>query len=290
MSTITKAVKNIDWARIAEPQQDQYDTDVILTLAMTTTSLERPAPYVRTPIGDAPTVFDGSVAVRYVYHNWEESDFLATHYLDAPLNHSNLKAAAELVRTWPVAFEQCKRVLDSIHPAIDPRIPFIGAEIYRGSACHSYGRLFGTMWTTIHCPYGTAEAIVHEMAHQKLRALGLSFEHATCIVANDPSERYESPIVKDRLRPMTAVVHAEYSYVHVTNLDIRMIAAEGEEARRAALLPVLTRNVARIQEGYDTIQKHFRPGLHGAEFMSSFSDWTRRTIQTAHQTVAQYRN
>src|SRR5205823_227290 len=52
----------IDWLRLAEPQADQYDTDVILQLASTTTSAGRPQPYRRTPVG-APAAFDGHVAI-----------------------------------------------------------------------------------------------------------------------------------------------------------------------------------------------------------------------------------
>ena len=143
------------------------------------------------------------------------------------------------------------------------------------------------MWATIYCPFGLAEAIVHELAHQKLRALGVSFEYATTIVGNDPSKLYSSPIVKERLRPMTAVLHAEYSYVHVTSLDIHILTAEKDTCRREVLRGVLKKNQARIQDGYETIQKHFHPGAHGREFMAAFSHWTENTIQAATDVLRQ---
>jgi len=52
----------------------------------------------------------------------------------------------EYVRNWPVAFTQCQRLLEAIHPAVDARIPFESNEIYRGSSCHSFETLFGTLW------------------------------------------------------------------------------------------------------------------------------------------------
>jgi HEXXH motif-containing protein len=271
----------IDWSRLAEPQVDQYDTEVILRLASSTTAADRPEPYRRAPVGDSPAVFDGQVAVRYVYRSIPESGFLAKYYLDAPLGHPNVGVAAEYIRNWPVAFTQCQRLLEAIHPAIDPRISGESNEIYRGSSCHSYERLFGTMWATVYCPLGLAEAIVHEMAHQKLRTLGVSFEAATSVVGNDQSELFPSPVVKERLRPMTAVLHAEYSYVHVTTLDIHLLEAEHDPTRRDALRVVLKRNLARIEEGLDTIQRHFKPGIHGPQFMAGFLNWTERTIASA---------
>jgi prolyl 4-hydroxylase len=273
----------LDWSMLAEPQGDQYDTEVILALASTTTSPERPKPYVRTPIGSSPSSFDGHVAIRYVYHDLPDFIPLNAQYPDAPANHRNIQIAAEHVRTWPVAYKQCQRLLEAIHPGMDPGIPLESTEIYRGSLCHSYECLFGTLWATIFCPIALAEAIVHEMAHQKMRVLGTSFESARSIVGNNPSDLYISPIIKDRERPMTAVLHAEYSYVHVTALDIQLFKAEREASRRKVLSEVLERNMLRIEEGYATIQEHFIPGEHGREFMEGFLRWTERTIREAKE-------
>jgi HEXXH motif-containing protein len=271
----------IDWLRLAEPQSDQYDTNIILRLASMGTTAGRPQPYRRAPVGDFPLIFDDQVAVRPVYRGMAEFGALSEHYLDAPLDHPNIATATQYVRRWPAMYEQCKRLLEAVHPAIDARIPFESDEIYRGSTCHSFERLFGTLWSTIHCPIGLAEAMVHELAHQKLRALGVSFESATAIVANDPAELHVSPIVKDRLRPMSAVLHAQYSYVHVTALDVHIISAESDPARRARLRQVLNKNLLRIGEGRQTIQRHLVLGLHGTAFMQGFDRWTQSTMDSA---------
>lgn len=269
----------IDWSRLAEPQADHYDTEVILRLVSTTVTADRPQPYRRTPVGEFPSLFDGQVAIRPVYRSLPEFESLSAEYIDAPLDHPNLRVAAELVRRWPLAFAQCQRLLEAIHPALDARIPFESREIYRGSSCHSYESLFGTLWATAFCPIGLAEAIVHELAHQKLRALGVSFESATAIVGNHPSRLYTSPVVKDRERPMTAVLHAQYSYVHVVALDLHLLEVETDPARREALASVLERNLSRIEEGRDTIRRYFEFGGHGREFMEGFSRWTDTTIE-----------
>ncbi len=275
---LAETYNSLDWSRLAEPQADQYDTNAILQLASSTTSPARPNPYQRRPVEDSPSVFDGCVAVRYVYHESPEFESLAMQYPDAPLDHQNIVIAAEYVRTWPIAFTQCRQLLDSIHPALHPEMPLESSEIYRGSLCHSYESLFGTMWATIFCPLGLAEAMVHEVAHQKLRVLGVSVESATAIVGNDPTDLYVSPIIKDRLRPLTAVLHAAYSYVHVTALDIAIVKAEQNPVRREVMCGVLETNLTRIEEGYETLRKHLIPAAHGKEFIQSFFAWTERTI------------
>ena len=279
----------IDWSRLAEPQADHYDSDVILRLASSTTSVGRPQPYRRTPIGDSPSTFDGQVAIRHVYRDEPEFATFSWHYPDAAVDHPNIALAAEHVRRWPVAFAQCQRLLEAIHPAIDDRLPLESTNIYSGSSCHSLEKLFGTMWSTIYCPIGLAEAIVHEMAHQKLRVLGVSFESSTTIVGNDPTARYVSAIIKDRLRPMTAVLHAHYSYVHVTALDVHYLMAEQDLRRVEVLSEVLQRNLSRIEEGYDTIRVHFRPGEHGVEFVEGLFRWTETVTASARGLLANRR-
>lgn len=226
-------------------------------------------------------MFDGQVAIRYVYRGLPEFEPWAAKYPDAPVEHPNIRMAADHVRKWVVAFKQCQRLLEAIHPATIPQMPLQSTEIYRGSLCHSYESHFGTMWATIFCPIALAEAIVHETAHQKLRILGVSFESASTVIGNDPSDLYVSPVIKDRRRPMTAVLHAEYSYVHVTALDIHMLETERDATRRTVLREVLERNLSRIEEGYETIRKYFKPGEHGREFMEGFFKWTEKTICTA---------
>jgi len=74
----------------------------------------------------------------------------------------------------------------------------------------------------------------------------------------------------ERAAPIAPFVHAAYSYVHVTALDIEMMKVEQSPATREVLAEVLQRNVARIEEGYGTLQKDFQPGRNGREFMEGF--------------------
>src|SRR5262249_59203431 len=71
-----------------------------------------------------------------------------------------------------------------------------------------------------------------------------------------------------------------------TALDIHLLRAERDPARRAVLREVLARNLARIEEGIDCIRTHFRPGEHGRAFMEGFYDWTARTVRAGHELLA----
>ena len=126
-----------------------------------------------------------------------------------------------------------------------------------------------------HNALGFAQALIHEMAHQKLRALGVSIETAERLIANDPSQRFESPIRKDQTRPMTAVFHAQYSFIHVTALDLHMLAAAQTEREWQHILMLPARNVPRMQEGYEEVSRHIETYAAGRLFVDAFMKWSQ---------------
>jgi HEXXH motif-containing protein len=168
--------------------------------------------------------------------------------------------------------------MDSFHPLLDRTIPAGENGKYLGSSSHSEESMFGTMYATVYDPMGLAQAFVHEMAHHKLRALGISTEGTSGLIVNPPDELYASPIRKDKLRPMSAVFHAEYSFIYVTALDIRMIELETADDKKANLLKLLARNVIRMEEGFDTIWKNIKVDHDGRKFVDSFLRWAEQII------------
>lgn len=279
----------IDWARIAEPQRDQYDSRVVLEFAQTRTSPRRRTFYTRRPAGDAPTIFDGAVAVRHIY-----ADPAGPEYSDAPLDHPNIALAVDYLRYWPDVFRQFPLLIDTFHPITDKQVnsddDFEMLHMIHGSTSGCSESMFGTVFATVYCPIGLAEAWVHEMGHQKLRALGISFEETTGLITNSPSELYVSPLRRDRLRPMSAVFHAEYSYTYVTNLDVLLTRAATHPLKRAALLDQLAMNVARIKEGIEVIKQHIKVDRDGERFVAGFIDWNDRVIREADGLLEIHRN
>src|SRR3954464_15098638 len=174
MSELRDAVKDQgvaepDWRRMAVPQPDGYDTDWTLRFAEAGGTPGRPLPYRRRPPGDAPTFCDGRVAVRQSQDRNPFSDRI----VPANLCHPNLARSAAFLARWPAAYTQFVRLIDTVHPYTDPSQARLG-EMALGSCSHSYEEHFGSLHTTVDDAFGLAQALLHEMAHQKLRALGLS--------------------------------------------------------------------------------------------------------------------
>jgi hypothetical protein len=143
------------------------------------------------------------------------------------------------------------------------------------------------------------DGIIHEVWHQRLHALGIDFEtHAGLFFTNTDTEVYDSPIRKDKLRPMPAVIQAQYSYIGVTeyyktlidklfdsetptpddppnNININATSLD-------SWLSLSAHNVYRIQEGVDTINANIKPTSDiGERFLLGYMNYANRVITEA---------
>lgn len=254
----------IDWRRMAEPQDDRYDTVVTLELA-------RRRGYVRREVINEPTFFDGRVALCQT-----TSFFLpAPLFVPASADHPNVAEGCEMVRLWPVVFRQFQDLVDSV-------ALFWNVRAGAGAAVSSstIPAEFGKMAMTINEDVKFAEALVHEMAHQKLRALGVDFEFANRIVINPPEQKFKSPIRVDSLRPMSAVLHAEYSFTYLTALDIEIIRSGKREAKAERIVAgSLAQNIPKLEFGYDVIRRNILLDDAGADFCAGFFGWLERVLE-----------
>jgi hypothetical protein len=269
MTEFERILETVDWARMAEPQDDGYDTDVTLRLAESGVSPLRRQPYRRRSTDGEVTFCEGAVAVRQAPDGGMMTDALAP----ASVNHPNIPDGGALLSRWPNAYTQFARLMDTVYPYTDPQQASMGNQAL-GSSSHSYEEDFGGIHATVDDALGFAQALVHEMAHQKLRALGVSFETAERLITNDPSQEFESPIRKDRARPMTAVFHAQYSFIYVTALDLKMLARANGNRERQLILMLLARNVPRMQSGYEEVARHVRTDEAGRQFVEAFMKWS----------------
>lgn len=161
-----------------------------------------------------------------------------------------------------------------------------------GCSCGIYGRRAWesenpdvTIMVTIHSAAGCAEGIVHELGHYKLHAVGINLEEWPLeIIGNDYEEVYESPVRFDKLRPMAAVIHAQFSYVYVTKFYIPLIeeALSEGECVGATLNTYYQRqayNLKRIGNGIHTIREHFKAG--DKKFYNSLIDLSEEVWKAA---------
>lgn len=282
-TTVFEAAE-IDWTRVAEPQDDQSDTDAALrVLAARGPDGELPESLRpdRPRIQDAPSLFGGRVRLAPVY------DDTPSNLVDAPPDHPNIARAEELLkRYWPTAAEQFPRLVHTVHPLIWPEIPLDATAYFRGAHSHACETRLGTLWSSINCPYMLAECFVHEMGHIKLFALGVYKELAVGLVENAPTEMFKSPVITAMPRPMTAVLHGVYAFAFVSELDLRFLEVGVDPPIAEILRGRIAKNLARLDAGMAEIRPNIRLDAHGKAFLKGFEAWLSRIARRAAEQKA----
>ena len=249
---------DVAWARVAEPQEDGYDTRVAHALAKRELGWRAPA------LPAPPHAFDGRVALR----PWRPDIPVNPLLRPGALEHANLRRAEACVKAvWPAVHQQFAELVAELAP-MELNEP--ASDAHMGSySGHSPAPPFA-IYTTCFDAFGTAESLVHELAHVKLRCLGVQVESSSRLIMNPPSELYRSPLRSYR-RPMTAVVHAFYSWLHITELEVRWADVEPPRA-----LMRLARNCVWIQAMAQEIQAHARTDEAGRHFLPPLFAWAER--------------
>lgn len=256
----------VEWARLAQPQDDGYDTRIIEEYAAKTYQWTAKR-------SEQANWLDGAVRLR-------NDDFQPSpDLLPAPFDHPNILLGEQYLRAWPAMFTQAQRLLTDIW-VVDWRLAGPGG---RGCFCGTVGgNGFGFIFSSVFDPVGFMEGIVHELGHWKLHALGIHFEAwDDLIIANKPEELFVSSIRKDKLRPMGAVLHAHYSYLNVLQLDLAALPFRPGEFEHQGDLSNIRLNVERTLEGQATIDKEARWTEAGAEFWKGAQAWTEQLLSQA---------
>lgn len=254
----------IHWELMAEPQSDQYDTKVTLEFAKQ--KGYRPSDIAN----NLPTFCDGHVVIRY------DDKILEPYCTAANHDHPNIERGGNLLRFWPEVFSQLQALVDTVSVFYDPEHT---DDLVVGSICGPGEGGFGKIAATVTHHAGFAEALVHEMAHHKLRALGVHFDRSERIVANNPSQLFLSPIRHDIKRPMSAVLHAQYSYTYVTALDNAIVCARTEPDRDAVIAQAgIAVNVPKLQFGLKEIEENIKTGADGEAFLTGLYSWSERVF------------
>jgi HEXXH motif-containing protein len=251
----------VDWTRVGEPQQDGYDTEIALALA------EREFNWQRPPPPAPPHAFDGRVALR----TWRPNIPIDPLLRPASFEHPNLRwAEACLKSVWPVVHRQFAELVAELAP-LDLREP-TSDDVIGSYSSHSPTPPFA-IYTTCFDAFGAAESMVHEMAHVKLRCLGVQVDSSSRLIVNPQSELFRSPL-RAYPRPMTAVVHAFYSWLHITELDTRWADIDPQRARMR-----MARNCDWIETMAQEILAHVRTDEAGARFLPPLFTWAGRLLK-----------
>ena len=87
---------------------------------------------------------------------------------------------------------------------------------------------------------------------------------------NSQDELYESPIRRDKKRPLSAVIQAIYSWMVFSENDLHC-ATINESAKDSA--QYLITNLPKIEDGLITIRENIKCTPEGKDFMDGYFEW-----------------
>ena len=203
--------------------------------------------------------------------------------LNHPPSPDVFEKAENYVRLWPMVY-------NSFHQYVQYISPF-ECELYPDNCFVSSSGCSMEEFGIIHCtyrhPFCLAEAMVHEMAHMKLFSMGINYECATAIIKNDPNERFYSPI-KECQRPMTAVFHAVYSFIHILYLNNLILKSDSENPDIPVFMLMAKDTLSKMKEGCKIISENIKTDRQGELFVRDFLDWATTTMSETKQILNNY--
>jgi HEXXH motif-containing protein len=187
------------------------------------------------------------------------------------------------VGEWLTSLRAALAILDRHLPGMSADVDHVlqqivptGYDAEKHLSC-SYREDIGTVYLSLHpSPITMAEAIIHEVSHNKLNAL---FE-LDPVISNAADELYPSPVRPD-LRPLHGVLLAVHAFVPVARMYESIDAeAKSESHLDPAVYGSSQRRQARFAEvirsnqaGTRVLLSHARPTRVGQAVLAEFSKW-----------------
>jgi hypothetical protein len=271
---------HIEWERVAKPQDDGHDTDVMAYL------LNRRFGWVkRQPTGDLQ-MCNGTVDVGPDPHNFGGPPMRCPYgTILEPDIPAHVAKVDEFLKPWATGYKSLQKFVDWYWPKFWPlsyhtKNPDDDFVLSHGNGCSSghlemcESSVVNPVYVTFNNPQGCAEGFYHEVGHLRLEALGISINsHDHALIENPIEDLYDSPVRFDVKRPMCAVIHGLYAWVMFTENDIACATYFGDVALSDSVLYIKT-NVPKIRNGIDEVRRYARMTPNGIKFLDGLLEWS----------------
>jgi hypothetical protein len=266
----------MDWTKFVEPCVDGADTQQIEQLVEATALAELGTAF-EWPIGPGALI---NAEVRTL-------DFVPklTNIVATSVTPEFLQEVDALLQVWPTYYAQIRALLVAVYPVLrgteDTAIPRPGI---RGGSYGTRGkdvaRHFGQVYGTADNPHGFAEAIVSSIGNWKLYSTGIKTDvWSNTLITNGMQDLVRAQVRTEvELKPIGAVLHAQYAILHILEWNLRMAASNTFPQWAGWYEFGIKQHAPRIERGLATLEVDAQTTPAGAEVMEGLCAWSRRLL------------
>ena len=286
---------SIDWKRIAKPQPDGYDSEVIASILYEKHGWKKITPSTEL------TLCNGAVGITE-----DKLVLLGRTSKDSPMQDGMSYITPELITNidrflmgWPDGSLMLQNFLDEYWPKWSATMPpqargsSSGHNVMSDHLRNPTGEklILNSVYVTANDPQGCCGGTYHEVGHARLESIGIDINtHDNQLLLNTPDELYDSPIRWDVKRPMSAVVQGVYSWIMLSEADLQCgLNLTGWDTKNpliqvspaAASAIYLIGNIPKIEDGLVEIRTHAKLTPEGVAFMDGYLEWGEDLVSRA---------
>jgi hypothetical protein len=279
----------IEWKRVAKPQPDGYDSEVIASILNEKYGWKKiqPTSELRLCNGAVAVVQDRQYTPEQISH--------PSNPMTDGMPYMTPEVCAGIDRflmAWPEGGQMLQLFLDEYWAKwskfMDKHGRGCSSGHYEMKSClHDYGLTKGLVLNAVYVTandwQGCSEGIYHEVGHARLESVGIDIDtHDSRLLLNGPDELYDSPVRWDIKRPMSAVVQAVYSWIMFCEADIQCAKnltgydtkhPEQQQTAAEASVSYLIGNIPKIQDGLTEIRNNIKFTPEGKDFFDGYLEW-----------------
>ena len=286
---------SIDWKRIAKPQPDGYDSEVIASILYEKYGWKKITPSTEL------TLCNGAVGITE-----DKLVLLGRTSKDSPMQDGMSYITPELITNidrflmgWPDGSLMLQNFLDeywpkwsaTMHP--QARGSSSGHNVMSDNLLNPTGEklILNSVYVTANDPQGCSAGTYHEVGHARLESIGININtHDNQLLLNTLDELYDSPVRWDVKRPMSAVVQGVYSWIMLSEADLQcglnltgwdtknpLVQVSPAEASAVYLIG----NIPKIEDGLVEIRTHAKLTPEGVAFMDGYLEWGEDLVSRA---------
>ena len=266
---------SIDWYKIAKPQSDGYDSNILCKKAQENYNWQKSIPQTPYSLCNGNVaIFEGKNSKCIPGFNLGPEGTFIPHVCTAEW----VDQFRPFIETWNDGCLALSKFVDEFwawdlsdqHPLKSSGTSGCASGHIDIKRERYYQHVVSVTTYSLH---GCSEGIYHEYAHLRLQALGIRIEdHNYELLLNSPEELYSSSVRFDKKRPMSAVLHGVYAWLMFLENNCQLLKSHiiSEEKFRS----VVSQQYPKLENGINEVKQYARFTDNGNDFIRGVYDWS----------------